>query len=49
MQNYYTLCAVSYPAMETAECAFLNGFMVIIFFFFKHHSNVCNLHYRDLK
>ncbi len=49
MQNYYTLCAVSYPAMETAECAFLNGFMVIFFFFFKHHSNVCNLHYRDLK
>ncbi len=41
-RNHYTLCAVSYPATETAECAFLNGFMVLFFFFFLHHSNVCN-------
>ncbi len=27
------LCSVSYPATETAECAFLNGFMVLVFFF----------------
>ncbi len=37
-----TLCAVSYPVTETAECAFLNGFMVLVFLFLKHHSNVCN-------
>ncbi len=48
-RNHYTLCAVSYPATETAECAFLNGFMVLVFLFLKHHSNVCNLHYWDLK
>ncbi len=36
------LCAVSYPVTETAECAFLNGFMVLVFLFLKHHSNVCN-------
>ncbi len=28
------LCAVSYPATETEECTFLNGFMVLVFFFF---------------
>ncbi len=33
-RDHYTLCAVSYPATETAECAFLNGFMVLVFFFF---------------
>ncbi len=32
-RDHYTLCAVSYPATETAECAFLNGFMVLVFFF----------------
>ncbi len=31
-REHYTLCAVSYPATETAECAFLNGFMVLVFF-----------------
>ncbi len=30
-REHYTLCAVSYPATETAECAFLNGFMVLVF------------------
>ncbi len=39
-RDHYTLRAASYPATKTAECAFLNGFMVLIFF--KHHSNVCN-------
>ncbi len=34
------LCAVSYPATETTECAFLNSFMVLVFLFLKHHSNV---------
>ncbi len=29
--DHYTLWAVSYPATETAECAFLNGFMVLVF------------------
>ncbi len=41
-QDHYTLRAVSYPVTETAECAFLNGFMVLVFLFLKHHSNVCN-------
>ncbi len=27
------LCAVSYPATENAECAFLNGFMLLVFYF----------------
>ncbi len=34
-RDHYTLCAVSYPVTETAECAFLNGFMVLVFFIFK--------------
>ncbi len=46
-RDHYTVCAVSYPATETVECAFLNGFMVLVFLFLKHHSNVCS--YRDLK
>ncbi len=29
------MCAVSYPVTETAECTFLNGFMVLVFFIFK--------------
>ncbi len=41
-RDHYTLCAVSYPVTETAGCAFLNGFMVLVFLFLKHHSNVCN-------
>ncbi len=41
-RDRYTLCAVSYPVTETAECTFLNGFMVLAFLFLKHHSNVCN-------
>ncbi len=32
-RDHYTLCAVSYPVMETAECTFLNGFMVLFFIF----------------
>ncbi len=29
---------VSDPATETAECAFLNGFMVLVFLFLKRHG-----------
>ncbi len=32
-RDHYTLCAVSYPVTETAECTFLNGFMVLVFYF----------------
>ncbi len=28
------MCAVSYPVMETAECTFLNGFMVLVVLFY---------------
>ncbi len=48
-RDHYTLCAVSFPATETAECTFLNGFIVLVFLFLKHHSNLCNLNDRDLK
>ncbi len=34
-RDHYTLCAVSYPATETAECTFLIGFMVLVFLFLK--------------
>ncbi len=27
---------------KTAECAFLNGFMELVFTFLNHHSNVCS-------
>ncbi len=30
-----TLCAVSYLVTENAECAFLNGFIVLVFLIFK--------------
>ncbi len=33
-RDHYTLCAVSYPATETAEWAFFKDFMVLIFLFF---------------
>ncbi len=32
-QDRYTLCAVSYSVTETAECAFINGFMVLVVLF----------------
>ncbi len=41
-RDHHTLCAVSYPATKTTECVFLNGFMVLVFYFFKHNSNVFN-------
>ncbi len=35
-RDHYTLCAVSYPVTETTECAFLNGFMVLVVLFYIH-------------